>query len=312
MAEPIAYLDGQYVPISQARLSVFDLGVVAGAAATEMARTFRHKIFRLDEHLDRLERSLDVLGIHSAVARDVLKRICERVVAENTQLIPADHDLGLVVFFTAGQNLTYLGRAGAALSKRPTLCVHTFPLPFELWAEKYDAGLHLVTTSIKAMPDDVIDSTVKHRNRLHWQLAELEAKRIDPVAMAVLTDSEGFLAETATGNLCVVEGTTILTPELHVLKGISRDTVAELATSLGLTLAHTRIAPEELSQASEAFLTSTPHCLLPITRFNNKKIGDGTPGPVFNSLISAWSDLVDVDIVEQMRHGAKSRIAAMK
>lgn len=309
MTEAIAYLNGQFVPISQAALSVFDLGVVAGASAAEMARTFRHLPFRLNEHLSRLENSLKLLGIKPGLDRRELTSICERVIGENAQLIPADHDLGLIVFVTAGQNLTYLGRSGIELARTPSVCVHTFPLPFELWADKYETGLHLVSTSINSIPDRVIDSTAKHRNRLHWHLADLEAKRIDPAAMAVLFDEEGFLTETATGNLCVVEGTTILTPQLHVLKGISRDVVDEITSRLGMTMAYTRLTPEDLSRSNEAFLTSTPHCLLPVTRFNQQTIGNGRPGAVFHRLISAWSELVNVDIVEQMIRGARSRSA---
>lgn len=307
MNEPIAYLNGAYVPISQAALSVFDLGVVAGAAVSEMIRTFRQRPFRLPEHLARLSHSLQVLDIHSPVTMVELESICHRVVTENSRLILPEHDLGLIMFVTTGQNLTYLGRAGSALARTPSVCVHTFPLPFELWADKYETGLRLVTTSIKSIPDDVIDPTIKHRNRLHWHLADLEAKRIDPNAMALLTDDEGFLTETATGNLCVLEGSTILTPELHVLKGISRDFVDEVAASIGLTMAHTRLTVEDLTRSNEAFLTSTPHCLLPITKFNNQPIGTGKPGPVFQQLIAAWGRLVNLDIIEQMRSGAKSR-----
>lgn len=306
MTEPIAYLNGQFVPISQAALSVFDLGVVAGASVTEMARTFRHVPFRLHEHLVRLEHSLGSLGIKPSLEPMELASICERVVAENARLIPQDHDLGLVVFVTAGQNLTYLGRRGLELARIPSVCVHTFPLPFELWGDKYDTGLHLVTTSVRGIPDSVIDPTVKHRNRLHWHLADLEAKRIDPAAMALSTDDEGYLTETATGNLCVVEGTTILTPERHVLKGISREVVGEIAVKLGLTLAYTRLVPDDLLRSNEAFLTSTPHCALPITKFNEQIIGSGQPGPVYHRVMTAWSEMVGVDIVEQMRSGTRS------
>ena len=307
MDEPIAYLNGQYVPISKAVLSVFDLGVVAGASATEMVRTFRHEPFQLREHLTRLEHSLDVLKINPGLSATELDAICRHVICENVKRIPADHDLGMVVFVTAGQNLTYLGYTGLAQAKTPSVCVHTFPLPFELWADKYDTGLHLVTTTVGSVPDNVIDASVKHRNRLHWHLAEIEAKRIDPSSMAVLTDEEGFLTETGTGNLCVVEGTTILTPELHVLHGVSRDFVASLTTSLGLTLGYTRITPEDLSRSNEAFITSTPHCLLPVTKFNHQLIGNGKPGPVFLRLLSAWSENVGLNIAAQMKDGAKSR-----
>lgn len=307
MTEPIAYLNGQFVPISQAALSVFDLGVVAGASATEMARTFRHVPFRLRDHLIRLDHSLNVLGIKPCIEQAELESICDDVVATNARLIPSDHDLGLVVFVTAGQNLTYLGRSAIKVARTPSVCVHTFPLPFELWADKYETGLHLVTTSIKSVPDSVIDSTAKHRNRLHWHLADIDAKRVDPGAMALLTDEEGFLTETATGNLCVVEGTTILTPERHVLHGISRDVVDEIASSVGLTMAYTRLAPEDLARSNEAFLTSTPHCLLPIAKFDNRDIGRGHPGPIFHRVMSAWSTMVGVDIIQQMQNGARSR-----
>ena len=212
------------------------------------------------------------MGIDPGLKRSDLEAICRKVVAQNSSLLPVDHELGLIVFVTAGQNLTYLGRDQMSLAKTPSVCVHTFPLPFELWADKYETGLHLVTTSVKSLPDDVVDSRVKHRNRLHWHLADIQARRIDSAAIALLTDHEGFLTETATGNLCVVEGTTILTPELHVLKGISRDVVSELASSLGMTFGFTRMTAEDLLRANEAFLTSTPHCLVPVTRFNNQPI----------------------------------------
>ena len=305
MTEPIAYLNGEFVPISRAALSVFDLGIVAGASVTEMVRTFRHVPFRLDAHLNRLRQSLSLASMASPVSPEQLVSLCTKVIAENARLIPKDHDLGLIVFVTAGQNLTYLGLRDLARARTPSLCVHTFPLPFELWADRYETGLHLVTTSVRSLPEDVIDSRVKHRSRLHWHLADVEAKRKDATAMAILTDQDGYLTETATGNLFVVEGETIVTPSSHILNGISRDVIGELASRIGLSVGSTRVLPEDLSRSSEAFLTSTPHCLLPVTRFNDHPIGRGIPGPVYHRLISAWSDLVGVDIVAQMRNGAK-------
>ncbi|WP_010584468.1 aminotransferase class IV [Schlesneria paludicola] len=308
MTEPIAYLNGQIVPVSQAALSVFDLGLVSGVAVTEMARTFRHVLFQLDKHLDRLAHSLDVLKLDPKCSRTELEALCHRIVDENVKWIPANHDLGLILFVTAGQNLTYIGRTPESPVRTPSVCVHTFPLPFELWAETYEAGLHLVTPSVRSIPDAIIDSRIKHRSRLHWYLADLEVKKSDPSAMALLTDDEGYLTETATGNLCVVEGNTIVTPESHVLKGVSRDFVAELATTLGLTFGHTRLTAEDLARGGEAFLTSTPHCLLPVTRFNGQPVGSGRPGPVFQRLLKAWGERVGVDVAAQMQAGAGERL----
>lgn len=309
MQEPIAYLNGQIVPVSRAALSIFDMGVVGGVAVTEMSRTFRHIPFQLDRHLDRLEQSLGVVKLDPKISRSELETLCQSIVQENTKQLPANHDLGLILFVTAGQNLTYVGRTPSSPKKTPSVCVHTFPLPFELWADIYESGLHLVTAKVRSIPDDIIDARIKHRSRLHWHLADLEVKQIDSSAMALLTDEEGYLTETATGNLCVVEGNTIVTPESHVLKGISRDFVAELATSIGLTFGHTRLTAEDLLRGGEAFLTSTPHCLLPVTRFNGQVVGTGRPGPVFQRLIQAWGERVGIDIVAQMRTGARERMS---
>ena len=309
--EPTAHLNGQYVPISQASLHVFDLGVVGGASVSEMVRTFRHVPFRLDEHLARLEQSLEIVGFELGLAMAELKAVCERIVSENAKLIPAHHDLGLIVFVTAGQNLTYLGHAGLDLARRATVCVHTFPLPFELWVEQYETGIHLVTVGTHSIPDDVISPTIKHRSRLHWHLADREAKRVDPVAMAVLEDHEGYLTETATGNLCLVDSETIVSPANHVLEGISRSCLDELAASLPMTFAQRgRITADDLANADEALLTSTPTCLLPVTKFNGQPIGSGQPGPIFRKLIDAWSQAVGLDIVEQMQRGALDRQSA--
>lgn len=307
MAEPIAYLNGRYVPVSQATLHVFDLGIVGGTAVSEMARTFRHSAFLLDEHLSRLAQSLEAVGFRIELTIAELKSICEKVVAENCGQIPPQHDLGVIIFVTAGPNPTYVGQAGTFV---PTVCIHTFPLPFELWAQTYETGLHLVTVGLQSIPDNVIDPRIKHRSRLHWHLAAREARKIDPAAMAILSDGNGLLTETATGSLCVVDGATIITPAAHVLQGISCGYLADVASSLGLGFVHGPVTREDLAHADEAFLTSTPHCLLPITRLDGSPVGSGAPGPLFRRLIAAWSDRVGLDIVGQMRQGAVDRLSA--
>ena len=310
MTEPIAYLNGEYLPISRASLHVFDLGVVGGASVTEMIRTFLHAPFRFDEHLARLEQSLASVGFETGLTMAELKVIGERVVAENAKLIPTPHDLGLIVFVTAGQNLTYLGHAGRDLARKATVCVHTFPLPFELWAEKYQTGLSLVTVPTRSIPDDVLDSKIKHRSRLHWHIAEREARQIEATASAVLTDHAGHLTETAAGNVWFVRGNTLFTPGRHILEGISRSVVLELAPELGLTTNIGDYDARELAAADEAFVTTTPACLLPVTKLNGQRIGNGQPGPVFQKLIGCWNQLVGLNIAEQMRCGAADRVAA--
>jgi branched-chain amino acid aminotransferase len=308
MTSPVAYVNGSYVSIEQASLHVFDLGIVGGVAVTEMVRTFLHQPFRLNQHLERFTQSSALTGLEIGITNDELRQICERLITENAKLIPAHHDLGLIVFVTGGENPTYVG-ANRSVSGQSTLVAHTFPLPFELWASTYQVGLHLVTVGTQSIPDNVIDPRIKHRSRLHLHLASREARKIDPGAMAILTDQAGQLTETASGNLCVVDGTTIITPSAHVLEGISREFAAELAAEAGIEFVHAPVSPDDLAHADEAFLTSTPHCLLPITRFNKTPIGDGQPGPIFQRLLGAWGQAVDTDIAEQMQRGARDRIS---
>ncbi|MCA9018028.1 MAG: aminotransferase class IV, partial [Planctomycetaceae bacterium] len=133
MTEPQAYLNGAVIPFSEAKLAVTDLGIVYGAAVTEMVRTFAHRLFMLEEHLDRLFDALEYVCIEPPLAKSELKQICERLVEQNAALLPPEQDLGLTVFITAGHNLPYLGLSELETCRTPTVCVHTFPLAFELW-----------------------------------------------------------------------------------------------------------------------------------------------------------------------------------
>ena len=308
MLEPIVYLNGEIVPLSQGKVSIFDLGLVQGAAVTEMIRTFRHQPFRLEAHLDRLFRSLRCVGFPLETTVDELRAVVEKVCAHNAALIPEAHDLGIVVFVTAGLNLTYLGAVGAAAAKVPTLCVHTFPLPFELWKEKYLTGQHLVTPSIRQVPPDSLDPKIKSRSRLHWYLADRQARLADPQAGALLLDHSGNVTETSTANFFIVAEGILRTPsEKTTLGGVSQQVVFELASQRGIESCRSDFQLYDVLTADEAFTSSTPYCLMPVTRVNGQAIGDGKPGPVFQELTAAWSELVGVDIIQQIETGAAER-----
>jgi branched-subunit amino acid aminotransferase/4-amino-4-deoxychorismate lyase len=309
--EPIARINDRLVPISQAAVSLFDLGLVQGAAVTEMIRTFAHRPFRLDAHLDRLLRSVRAVGFPVDPSVAELRAKTLEVVEHNARLIPAGHDLGIVLFVTAGLNLTYVGAAGAGSARTPTLCIHTFPLPFELWAEKYDAGQHLVVPSVRHVPPDCIDPQIKMRSRMHWYLADRQARLVDPHASALLLDHEGRITETSAANFLLVEGGAVHVPGgSGTLGGLSLQVVSELCGRLGIPFVPRTLRPYDVANADEACTSSTPYCLLPVTRFDGRPIGDGRPGPVFRRLIAAWNDLAGLDIIAQMRTGAAERRAA--
>src|SRR5262245_2437442 len=114
MSEPLVYLNGQTVPASQAHLAIFDAGIVLGATVTEMTRTFRHRLWRLNDHLERLFRSLRYTHMDIGMSGEHLANISEDLVSNNAKLIDKDDELGLIHFVTAGEHAMYAGGSGRA------------------------------------------------------------------------------------------------------------------------------------------------------------------------------------------------------
>jgi len=304
MSEAIAYLNGSLLPASRAVLPVTDSGLVMGAAITEQLRTFAGKLFRVEAHLERLRHSAVIVGLEEKVDWNELARVAERLVERNHGLLAPGDDLGLSVFITPG---TYPTFASSSSPPAPVVCMHTYPLPFRLWAEKYTTGQSLVTTSVEQIPSSCLPPELKCRSRMHYYLADREATQIEPGARALLLDHEGRVMETSTANIVLYrEGEGLVAPPSdRALRGISLETVGELAERLGMVFARHDLFPEDVARADEVLLCSTPLCLLPVTRFNGTPIGDGKPGVVFGRLLEAWSELVGVEPASQARRFAQ-------
>ena len=300
VTEPLVYLNGSLVPASQASLRIYDAGIVLGATVTEMTRTFRQQPFKLDEHIARLFRSLKYTRMDIGLSPDDFTSVSRELLAHNARLLGPDEELGLIHFVTAGEFPVYAGSAAGGARLTPTVCAHTFPLPFELWAKKMQAGAHVVTPSIRHVPPQCYDPKMKYRSRMHYFLADQEARLVDPEAVALLLDLDGNVTETSGANFLIVEQGTIVSPTVrNTLPGISRATVVELAAQLGLAFVERDIQVHSVMNADEALLTSTPFCVMPVIRINGVPIADGQRGPVFRRLLSAWSELVGVDIAGQ-------------
>ncbi len=305
MTDAIVYLNGQMVPAAQARLNIFDLGIVMGATVTEMTRTFHKKPWRLGDHLERLYRSLKYTRIGVRETPAELASATNELVAHNARAMPEGGELGIVHFVTAGENPVYAGSSGTPARTTPTVCVHTFPMPFDLWAKKMQQGQHLVTPSIRHVPPQCYDPKMKYRSRMHYYLADHEARCADADASALLLDLDGNVTETSGANFLIVERDTIVSPTTrNTLPGISRQMVIELALKLGIPFAERDFQVFNVVNASEAFTTSTPYCVCPVTKINGLPIGDGKPGPMVRQLWKAWSAEVGLDVERQVLDGA--------
>lgn len=299
VAEPLAYLNGEFVLHREAKLPIWDMGIVQGVTVTEAVRTFRHQPFRLEQHLGRLDRSMGALGLEPKESLTQLQHIAQQLVGFNSSLIEATDDLAVIVFVTAGESALHAG-GRATRAGQPTVCVYTYPLPLRAAARGYEQGLSLVVPGVRHIPPAIIDPRIKYRSRLHWYLADREVRAIDPAAEALLLDQNGFVTETAKGNLFVLKGGLLMTPRSDTtLGGISQEFVLELAAGMGLERHRADLTPQEVVDAEEVWVSSTTTCLMPVVSLNSQPVGTGRPGPVFHQIVDQWSKQVGVDIVAQ-------------
>lgn len=298
MATSLVYLNGRFLPAAEAKLEIFDLAVVQGATVSEMTRTFGQKLFRLDDHLERLFNSLRLVGLELPLTAEGLARISQELVEHNAALAGDGGELALVHFVSAGEHAMYAERPARP---GPTVCAHTFPLRFERWAKQFREGVHVVTPKVRQVPPECVDPRIKCRSRLHYYLADREAHAVDPEAVALLLDLDGHVTETNGANFLMVRDGGLVSPPLaKTLAGVSRAMVKQLAARLGIGFSESDLTVDDVVHADEAMLSGTPYCLLPVTRINDRAIGDGPPGKIFRRLIAAWSDEVGIDIVRQM------------
>lgn len=305
MTECIVYLNGNLVPESEAHISIYDTGIVQGATVAEMTRTFKHQPFRLDDHLDRLFRSLRYAEFDIGMSPKQLKSITLEVLGHNVGLIPADGELGIVHFVTAGELQGYVGSAGCVARTTPTVCVHTFSINYHIFAEKIKNGAHAVTAVNRHVPPQCVDPKIKCRSRMHWYLAERQVRLVDPDAICLALDLDGNVTEASGSNILILDrGTLVSPPRHHILPGVSRETVIELATELGIPFEERPIQIHDVVNADEAYSTTTPYSICALTRMNGIQIGDGKPGPVYHQIVEAWSERVGVHIANQIIDGA--------
>ncbi|MEX2188580.1 MAG: aminotransferase class IV [Pirellulales bacterium] len=301
MTEPVAYQNGRIVPLSQTHVAVYDAGFVQGVTVAEQLRTFGGKLFRLEAHLDRLARCLKVVDVDPGLSLGEIGRIATDVAERNHALLSPGDDLGLTIFVTPGP---YAAMAPAELSGQlasPTVCIHTRPVAFRLWAEKYAHGESVAVSTIRQVPEDCWPAELKCRSRMHYYLADREVARRFPGARAILLHHDGAVCEATTANLLAYfpsEG-LVSPPHDRILPGISVAVAAELAAKLGIPFREREIRPEQLRRAEELLLTSTSPCVLPVTRLDGQAIGDGRTGAVHARLLAAWSAMVGVDISGQ-------------
>jgi branched-chain amino acid aminotransferase len=294
-----AYLNGRFLPQSEANLPLHDAGFVFGATATDLVRTFHHRLFRLEDHIRRFRQSCALTHIPLLLSDKEISRIAEHLVEQNVKLLKPGWDLALVMFATPGSIGYYAGLEGGPGDGSPTFGMHTFPLPLARYRRFFQEGVQLVVPATQQLPAACVDPRVKHRSRLHWWKAGQEARLADENAMSLLLNVEGFVTETAVANfLLVKQGVVYSPPKDSILGGISLLTVQELCQELGIGFQERQLRLEDCCQADEAMLAGTSFCLAGVSRINRAPIP--WPGKVFPQLLAAWNRRVGLEIQAQI------------
>ena len=306
----VVYFNGELVPEAEARLSIYDSALMFGDMVFEMTRSFNQQQFKLREHLERLYASMKAVHIPAPITINEMEQAVHRTIEANRLAFLADDEQRVMIDVSRGLLSIYEGIVD--VRSGPNVIIAVFPLRWTVagMGRLFEEGINAVIPSQRAIPASLMDPKVKNRSRLHYLMANVEVSRYQGENnWALLLDPDGFIAEGTGDNFFIVRDGAILTPEgRNILRGISRAYVLEeLVPQLGLRAVETNIEPYDILTASEAFMTGTPFCLLPVCRLNGEPIGEGRVGPISYQLLERWSGNVGVDVAAQIQQWNRER-----
>jgi len=279
--ELLVYIDGVFYPKSEAKISVYDHGLLYGDGIFEGIRAYGGSVFKLKEHIDRLFRSAHAIKLTIPLTKQEMIDTVRETLRRNDL-----RDAYIRLLVTRG-----FGDIGVDPRKCPkaSIIIITQPPPPAFGAEAQEKGISAVITWIRRDRVDATSHEVKSLNYLNSMLAKLEA--FDAGAdEAILLDTRGFVSEAPTSNLFIVKNDEVATPPptAGILCGITRGTVMEIASKLGFRVTERDITPSELISANEVFLTGTHAEIVPVAKIAERIIGDGKVGAVTQRIIEAF------------------------
>lgn len=280
----IIYIDGAFVPKEQAKVSVFDHGFLYGDGVFEGIRAYNGRIFRLQEHLDRLYDSAKTIDLTVPLTKAEMTRAIIDTLKKNNL-----KDGYIRPLVTRG-----IGDLGLDPRKCAKASVIIIAVEWgAMYGDLYEKGLKAISVSVRRNPADALPPNVKSLNYLNNILGKIEAnyKGGDE---AIFFDTNGYISEGSGDNIFVVKNGVIFTPPtLNNLRGITRMVVLELAKSLGITVVEQNLGYYDMYSADEVFVTGTAAEVAPIVLIDGRSIGSGKPGPVTRQLMGAFRTVTD-------------------
>ena len=278
------YVDGVFYPKSQAKVSVFDHGLLYGDGVFEGIRAYNGSVFKLKEHIDRLYRSAHMIMLEIPISKEeMIQTVLETLRKNNLK----DSYIRLVVTRGVGD----LGLNPKKCAK-PTIIVITDTIALHK-SEAKEKGVTAMISWVKRDPVDATSHEIKSLNYLNSILAKIEAN-IGGVDEAICLDKNGFVCEGVAENIFIVRNGRIFTPPSYTgaLPGITAEEIAKLARKLGYEVKDKNITPYELFNAEEVFFTGTAAEIIPVREINKRTINDGKPGPITKRLMAEFAKVV--------------------
>lgn len=282
----VIYFNGKFVPKQEARTSIYDHGFLYGDGVFEGIRAYNGRVFRLDEHLDRMYDSAKAIDLKIPLSKDEMKKaIIETMKRNNLKdayirpiVSRGDGDLGLDPRKCPKPNIFIITQEWGAM-----------------YGDLYEKGLTGVTVGVRRNAPEAMPPNIKSLNYLNNILAKIEANAKGGDE-AIIFDVHGNLSEGSGDNIFVVKNGQVITPPaLNNLRGITRAAAIELAGKEGIDVLETNMGLFDLYTADEVFVTGTAAEIAPITKIDGRLISDGKPGKITKMLMSAFKELTIIE-----------------
>lgn len=281
------YIDGKWYPKSEAKISVFDHGLLYGDGVFEGIRSYHCLVFKLKEHLTRLYESAHTIMLKIPLDPKKMTEVIIETLRRNRL-----RDAYIRVVVTRGTGDLGLDPEKC---KRPTVIVITDKIV--LYPDRlYQKGLEMITVPTVRNHPEAVNPALKSLNYLNNILAKIEATHAGYIE-ALLLNHQGYVAECTGDNIFMVKNGTLLTPPTYVgaLKGITRSSILEIARRQKVTLEEKILTRHDLFNADELFLTGTAAEVIPVVKLDGRTIGEGEPGKLTRSLMKAFHELTRRD-----------------
>ena len=279
MSELLIYINGEFVPRAEAKVSVYDHGFLYGDGVFEGIRAYNGRVFKLKEHVDRLYDSAKAIAMDIPISREEMSEAILETLRKNNLrdayirpiVSRGNGDLGLDPRKCERPNIIVIAQGWGAM-----------------YGDLYEVGLTGVSVAIRRNAPDALSPNIKSLNYLNNILAKIEANEKGGDE-AVFLDNNGFVSEGSGDNIFVVKNGKVLTPfTINNLKGITRATAIELLEEMGIKVIETNLGLFDLYTADEIFVTGTAAESAPLTKLDGRHIGTGKPGPLTKKMVDAF------------------------